>query len=177
MITSDIGMSLVAEMIFSSAKRFASTLRECRLRKCVEAAVTSYVSCLIMHTVILVLPNVSEGGRCNMEHSIKMYARVTFYYAKNQVVAILKFITSLAKLTMARIGHGECFVMEFGFCCDTGQFQRESRHTNPWAAVRWLHYLNSEEAHRYNDGPGGGYVGDGTMWHDDYEYSQAPYGW
>jgi hypothetical protein len=40
--------------------------------------------------------------------------------------------------------------------------------------VRRLHDLNTEE---WSDGPSSGHIGDGTMWHDDYHYSEAPYGW
>ena len=101
-----------------------------------------------------------------MKHRIKHFLINLAFYGK-----------AFAKLTIARLRHGECFVLESGFCCDTGRFAREGRYTNPWTAVRGLYYLNSEEAHRYADGPGSGHIGDGTMWHDNYHYSQAPGGW
>ena len=102
-----------------------------------------------------------------MKHRIKYFFIDLAFYGK-----------AFARLTMTRLRHGECFVVESGFCCDTGHFVREGRYTNPWVAIRWLYYLNTD---MWSDGPSSGHIGDGTMWqegnrHDDYHYSQAPYG-
>ena len=86
----------------------------------------------------------------------------------------LRFVVAFIKLTYARLRHGECFVVSSGFCCDTGYFSSEGRYTNPWTAMRWLYYLNTED---WSDGASSGYIGDGDMWRDDYHYSQAPGGW
>jgi len=89
------------------------------------------------------------------------------------------FIHSLVKLTVSRIKYGECFVVETGFCCDTGYFVSERRYTNPLHAVRWLRYLNSEEAERFADGSISGYIGNGNMWRDGkcFDPSHTWYGW
>ena len=86
----------------------------------------------------------------------------------------LGFVSDFIALTIDRIKHGECFVVESGFCCDTGNFAHESRYTNPLEAVRELHYLNTEQ---WSDGPSSGYIGDGDLWHRNDHYSQAPGGW
>ena len=86
----------------------------------------------------------------------------------------LRFVGAFIKLTYARLRHGECFVVSSGFCCDTGYFSSEGRYTNPWTAMRWLYYLNTED---WSDGASSGCIGDGDMWRDDYHYSQAPGGW
>jgi hypothetical protein len=83
-------------------------------------------------------------------------------------------VRSLATLTLRWLQRRECFVVESGTCCDTGRFSSESRFTNPVRAFKRLLYLNRED---WSDGPSGGYIGDGTMWREDYTYSQAPYGW
>ena len=98
-----------------------------------------------------------------MKHRIKHFLINLAFYSK-----------AFAKLTMARLRHGECFLVMSGFCCDTGRYVSEWRYTNSWTAVRRLHDLNTEE---WSDGPSSGHIGDGTMWHDDYYYSEAPYGW
>ena len=98
-----------------------------------------------------------------MKHRIKHFLIDLAFYGK-----------AFAKLTMARFRHGECFLVMSGFCCDTGRYVSEWRYTNSWTAVRRLHDLNTEE---WSDGPSSGHIGDGTMWHDDYYYSEAPYGW
>ena len=90
----------------------------------------------------------------------------------------LQFVVAFIKLTYIRLRHGECFIRVSDYCCDTGRHVYENRYTNPFSAVRSLHYLNGGEAARYADGDIAGYIGDGTMWHDDnYHYVQAPGGW
>ena len=90
----------------------------------------------------------------------------------------LRFVGAFIKLTHARLRHGECFIRVSDYCCDSGRHVYENRYTNPFSAVRSLHYLNGGEAARYADGPIAGYIGDGTMWHDsNYHYVQAPGGW
>lgn len=86
----------------------------------------------------------------------------------------LGFISSFAKLATDRIKYGECFVVESGFCCDTGSFANECRYTNAWAAMKSLYYCNTTE---WSDGPSSAYVGDGWMWENQTHYSQAPGGW
>ena len=108
-----------------------------------------------------------------MKHRMMLHA-LGYFRIKYFLINLAFYSKAFAKLTMARLRHGECFVVENGFCCDTGFFAREDRFTNPWTAARWLYCLNTEE---WSDGPSSGCIGDGTMWHDDYCYSQAPGGW
>mgnify|MGYP004449698807 CR=1 FL=1 len=69
-----------------------------------------------------------------MKHRIKYFLINLIFYGK-----------AFAYLAMARLRHGECFVVESGFCCDTGHFSNERRYTNPWTAMRSLHDLNTEQ--------------------------------
>jgi hypothetical protein len=86
----------------------------------------------------------------------------------------LGFLRDLIQLCHDRIRYGQCFVVESGFCCDTGNFSHEHRYTNPWQAFRNLYYSNTED---WSDGPSSARVGDGWMWENDDHYSQAPDGW
>jgi len=98
-----------------------------------------------------------------MKHRIKYFFIDFAFYGK-----------AFVALTWSTLRRGECFVVESGFCCDTGRFASERRYRNPWSAVRSFHYLNTVD---WSDGGGRAYVGDGTMWREDYLYSEAPHGW
>ena len=84
------------------------------------------------------------------------------------------FINDLIQLCLNRIRYGQCFVVESGFCCDTGNFSHEHRYTNPWQAFKDLYHSNTTD---WSDGPSSALVGDGQMWECDDHYSQAPGGW
>ena len=86
----------------------------------------------------------------------------------------LGFVRDLLQLCSARIRYGQCFVVESGFCCDTGNFSHEHRYMNPWQAFKDLYHSNTTD---WSDGPSSASVGDGWMWENETYYSQAPGGW
>ena len=86
----------------------------------------------------------------------------------------LGFVSDFIALTIDRIKHGECYVVQSGFCCDTGSFSHEHRYTNPWQAFKDLYESNTTD---WSDGPSSACVGDGWMWGNETYNSKAPAGW